>query len=139
MFDEGVGVEEDNVAAIGWYTRAAEQGDADAQNNLGAMYDAGEGIPEDDAEAVKWYLMAADQGNPIAQNNLGAMYFAGEGIAEDKIEAYKWFFISGELGNDDGQDNSELVGKSMDLADIMQARKRGREWLEKFKYGSSNL
>ena len=92
--------------------------------------DAGEGISEDDAEAVKWYLMAADQGNPIAQDNLGAMYFVGEGIAENKIEAYKWFFISGALGNDDGRGNSQHVGKSMDLADIMQAKKLGREWLE---------
>ena len=52
MFDEGVGMEEDNVAAIAWYTRAAEQGDAQAQNNLGAMYDSGEGVPEDNDAAI---------------------------------------------------------------------------------------
>ena len=31
--------------------QAADQGDADAQYNLGLMYANGEGVPEDDAEA----------------------------------------------------------------------------------------
>ncbi len=113
--------------------RAAKQGDADAQNNLGAMYDAGDGIPENDAEAVKWYLLAAEQGNSIAQNNLGAMYFAGEGIEENQVEAYKWFFISGELGNDDGRGNSEFAGESMISGEILKAKMLGREWLAEFE------
>ena len=33
----------------------AEQGDADAQSDLGLRYAAGRGVPEDDAEAVRWY------------------------------------------------------------------------------------
>ena len=36
----------------------AEQGDAEAQLNLGIRYANGEGVPEDDAEAVKWYLIS---------------------------------------------------------------------------------
>ena len=32
----------------------AEQGDADAQHNLGVMYATGRGVPQDDAEAVRW-------------------------------------------------------------------------------------
>jgi hypothetical protein len=133
MFDEGAGVKEDNVEAVAWYTRAAEHGDADAQNNLGAMFDAGEGIPENDTEAVKWYLLAAEQGNSIAQNNLGAMYFSGEGIEENQIEAYKWFYISGELGNDDGRDNSQLASESMVSGEVLKAKTLGREWLEEFE------
>ena len=31
----------------------AEQGDADAQYNLGVMHDGGDGVPEEDAEAVR--------------------------------------------------------------------------------------
>ena len=67
------------------------------------------------------------------------MYFAGEGVDENKIEAYKWFFISAELGSDDGKENSRFAGKSMGLSDIMQAKKLGREWLEEFENGSSDL
>ena len=45
----------------------AEQGDADAQVNLGVMYAIGLGVPQDDAEAVRWYRLSADQGNACAK------------------------------------------------------------------------
>ena len=44
----------------------AEQGDARAQNNLGAMYDKGQGVPKDYVQAVKWWRLAADQGDARA-------------------------------------------------------------------------
>ena len=34
----------------------AEQGDADAQFELGEMYSLGGGVAKDDAQAFKWYL-----------------------------------------------------------------------------------
>ena len=37
----------DFKTAAKWYTLAAEQGFADAQNNLGALYDNGKGVPQD--------------------------------------------------------------------------------------------
>ncbi len=43
---------EDDFDAV---KKAAEQGDVDAQYNLGVMYAYGDGVPEDDAEAVRWY------------------------------------------------------------------------------------
>ena len=51
---------------------AAEQGNANAQFNLGLMYANGEGVPEDDAEAVRWYRLAAEQGNANAQSISGS-------------------------------------------------------------------
>ena len=48
----------------------ADQGDAAAQINLGAMYAAGAGVPQDDREAVRWYRLAADQGLAEAQSAL---------------------------------------------------------------------
>lgn len=50
--------------------KAAEQGDADAQNNLGHCYQYGNGVEEDKEEAVRWYKKAAEQGDADAQNNL---------------------------------------------------------------------
>jgi TPR repeat protein len=35
MCDEGQGVPQDYAVAVSWYRKAAEQGDADAQVNLG--------------------------------------------------------------------------------------------------------
>ena len=61
-YDNGEGVPEDDREAVKWYRKAADQGLALAQYNLGLAYAAGEGVPEDDREAVKWYRKAARSG-----------------------------------------------------------------------------
>ena len=44
MYANGRGVEQDDAEAVKWYRLAAEQGDADAQANLGTMaYHNGKG------------------------------------------------------------------------------------------------
>ena len=55
----------------------AEQGNAEAQYNLGGMYAYGQDVRQDDAEALRWYRKAAEQGNAEAQYNLGVMYDSG--------------------------------------------------------------
>ena len=77
----------------------ANQGNATAQNNLGAMYGKGEGVPQDYAEAMKWYRKAAEQGNADAQLNLGNMYAKGEGVPQDYVQAATWFRKAAEQGN----------------------------------------
>ena len=58
--------------------KAAEQGYAEAQFNLGCCYDCGNGVAEDKQEAAKWYRKAAEQGYAMAQYNLGNCYYKGE-------------------------------------------------------------
>ena len=53
------------------YKARAEQGDAEAQFNLGFCYDDGRGVEKDYGEAVKWYRKAAEQNFAPAQFNLG--------------------------------------------------------------------
>ena len=79
--------------------QAAEQGDAEAQNNLGGMYDNGDGVPKDDREAMKWFRRAAEQGFPPAQYNLGVMYNFGRGVPENDAEAVIWFRKAAEQGD----------------------------------------
>jgi TPR repeat protein len=69
----------DNADAERWYRRAAEQGRAEAQNNLGLMYIIGRGVPKNDAEAMKWFSRAAAQGYTPAQNNLAELRRQGRG------------------------------------------------------------
>jgi len=135
LYDEGNGIPEDNSAALSWYHRAALQGDADAQNNLGAMFDTGEGIEEDDEQAMHWYTLSANQGNAIAQNNLGAMYFAGDGGRESKVEAYKWFYIAATLGSEIGRRNLDTSAGAMQPAEISEAESRAKSWLSNFADG----
>ena len=71
MYDNGDGVPEDNAEAVKWYRKAAEQGDAVAQTNLGAMYAKGEGVPEDYVRALAWFNLAAAQGVEIAKKAKG--------------------------------------------------------------------
>ena len=72
----------------------ANQGDADAQYNLGVMYANGRGVLQDYAEAAYWYRLAADQGLSQAQYNLGLMYAKGEGVPENDAEAVEWFRLA---------------------------------------------
>ena len=51
--------------------KAAEQGDAQAQYELGRCYNAGDKVPKDNAIAAQWYAKAAEQGHTDAQFNLG--------------------------------------------------------------------
>jgi Sel1 repeat len=51
MYDNGQGVPRNDAQAIKWYRKAAEQGDAVAQFNLGVMYAKGEGVPHNYGEA----------------------------------------------------------------------------------------
>jgi len=53
MHHKGDGIAQDNKEALKWYRLSAEQGNADAQNNLAVMYRKGEGVTQDYQEAVK--------------------------------------------------------------------------------------
>ena len=72
---------QDYVEAAKWYRKAADQGYAPAQFNLGVMYDNGEGVAQDYTEAAKWYRKAADQGDYRAQFNLGLKCDHGQGVS----------------------------------------------------------
>ena len=103
----------------------AEQGDAQAQFNLGFRYNNGEGVPQDDAEAVKWYRLAAEQGHASAQNNLGVMYDNGQGVPQDDAEAIKWYRLAAEQGVARAQFNLGLMynngeGVPQDYAEVIK-------------------
>jgi len=70
----GDGVPRDAGRAVRFFERAAEQGDARAQCNLGAMYAQGIGVDQDYAEARRWYEKSAEQDNPDGQYNLAVVY-----------------------------------------------------------------
>ncbi len=65
MYDNGRGVPQDYKTAVKWYRLAAEQGDADAQGNLGAMYAFGTGVIKDYVYAHMWGNLAASNGNEL--------------------------------------------------------------------------
>lgn len=88
---------------ISWIKKAAEEGRANWQCNLGVCYFYGEGVEKNLSEASKWYKKAAEQGNAKAQFNLGLGYFKGEGVPLDYGEAMHWFGEAAEQGDADAQ------------------------------------
>lgn len=78
--------------------KSAEQGNAQAQTNLGVAYINGEGIQKDEAQAISWFRKAAEQGNAEAQYNLGGIYINGIGVKKDKDQALTWFRKAAEQG-----------------------------------------
>ena len=95
----------DYATALQEWLPLAEQGDAEAQFNLGFFYDSGNGVLQDYAEAVKWYRLAAEQGYAKAQLNLGRMYGNGNGALQDYAEAFKWYRLAAEQGQANAQNN----------------------------------
>ena len=101
----GNGKQTDYSEAVEWFRKAAEQGHAGAQNNLGVCYENGRGVLKDYSEAVKWYRKAAEQGHAGAQYNLGVCYYFGQGVPKDYSEAVKWYRKAAEQGYAAAQDN----------------------------------
>jgi uncharacterized protein len=77
-----------------WYRRAAEQGDATSQNNLGSKYLLGRGVLKDYGEALLWFRKSAKQGFAPAQGHLCLMYADGLGTPVDNVKAYAWCNIA---------------------------------------------
>ena len=130
MYDEGWGVAQDSAEAARLYRWAAEQGHASAQYNLGLLYANGWGVAQDDAEAAKWWRLAAEQGDADAQNDLGHMYRNGDGVAQDQVQAHMWFNLAAAQGYEYATENRYLVAERMTPADISEAQRLAREWLE---------
>ena len=85
--------------------KAAEQGNRNAQYNMGYVYYHGEGVAQDYHKAIYWFRKASKQGEADAQTYLGIMYENGEGVSKNNVEAVKWFRQSAKQGNMWGQFN----------------------------------
>lgn len=96
--------EKDYATAFELFKPLAEQGNSEAQANLGLMYELGQGVNQDFVEAFRWYLSAAEQGTAWAQTNLGFAYFNGRGTRKDDKEAAKWLREAALQGNTRAQE-----------------------------------
>ncbi len=94
-------------------------------------FNTGQGVPQDYAEAVRWWRLAAEQGHVSAQNNLGTMYRSGQGVPQDYVEAHKWLNLAAAQGEDLARKNREFVAEKMTPAQIAEAQRLAREWMEK--------
>jgi hypothetical protein len=73
MYANGDGVPKVSTEAVKWFRKAGDQGNAQAQFNLGVMYFLGEGVPKDLIQAYFWFYLASASGEKSAQENLAAI------------------------------------------------------------------
>jgi len=91
------GLTSDFKKAAHWFSRAAEQGEAGAQFDLGKLYDLGQGVERNMERAHELWLQSAQGGYSAAQNVLGQV------VGIDKAEGREWFKKSALQGNFDSQ------------------------------------
>ena len=114
-----------------WYLKAAAQGDADAQHNLGVMYALGQGVARDYGEAMTWYLKAAEQGDAQAQSNIGFMYNEAQGVARDYVQACMWLKLAAKQDHEEAKDDLAETEAKLTADQIAEAERLVAAWLAK--------
>jgi uncharacterized RDD family membrane protein YckC len=109
----GSGVPYDEMEMVRWLRKAAEQGYAPAQSELGTLYynaprdlvfvgytraNSGCGISQDCVEAVRWWRKAANHGYAPSQYSLGTCFYKGHGVPQDHEEGLRWIRKAAEQG-----------------------------------------
>jgi TPR repeat protein len=98
-YEHGRGVTVNFAQAAAWYLKAAEQGDAFAQYQLGLLYEEGNGVPQSHANAYFWLDLAA-AGKPIdarlqeaaAKNrDDAASHLSSTDLVQTQERTRKWF------------------------------------------------
>jgi uncharacterized protein len=121
-------VPQDYHEAARWYQSAAEQGQAEAEYNLGVLYAEGQGVAQDYSAAARWYRLAAEQGERDAQLNLGALYVTGRGVAQDYVAAYEWLQLAAVAGEPDAIKAQQSIAARMTQAQMDEARALAAGW-----------
>lgn len=118
----------------------AEQGSAQAQNNLGHLYEEGFGVAQNYTQAMSWYKKAALQGLAEAQHNVGMLYYQGYGVRQNYRSARKWFNLAAQQ---DLAESQYMLGLAYYLGrGVSQDNLLARQWFYKSAkqdYGNSQL
>lgn len=102
LYNKGGAVPRNDKMAATWFEKAATQGNAEAQYQLGNLYENSQ-LPKDYKAAANWYLKAAQQGLAKAQARLGVLYSEGMGVTQNTNEALLWSGKAAIQGNPDAQ------------------------------------
>ena len=122
----GDGVKPDLAEGARWLHRAAIQGLAEAQYDLGMCYAKGDGVGKNAVQAVVWYRKAAAQDLPDAAGELGNCYLEGEGVPTDIPEGLKWTRKAADLG----------FGPAQNALGLCYSKGRGvpKDYVEAYKW-----
>ncbi len=123
-YEDGSGVEQNDLVAAQWYRKAADQGYSKAENSMGLMYRAGKGVNLDKLEAVRWYLRSALQCDPNGAYNLAIAYYNGDGVPADSGWAFVWLLVAKQCGNPDTKTALDQIASEMTIKQRANAEER---------------
>lgn len=111
------------------YQRAAEEGDADAQFNLGMCYYYGDGVDQEYKQAIDWLTKSARQDHGQAQLWLGKLYL-NENVGEPNAsEAAKWLKKAASKDIAEAQYLLAILYKNGN--GVLEDPTLARQWMEK--------
>lgn len=130
MIANGQGTMASRTVAMQWLQLAADQGDALAWFNIGALAQEGLEQAPDYTRALHAYRQAARLGQADAQAALGWLYANGLGVLQDYVRAHMWFNVGAVGGNAQAAAGREFVAQQMTPAQIAQAQELARQCLQ---------
>ncbi len=116
------------LKAIPVLEKAAAEGNAPAQYNLGVACFEGLGVRQDYRKAARWLQAAAAQGDTRAQFRLGQMALRGQGVQKDAASALQWFAKAATAGHPRAQ--SHLGAMYVRGIGAERNEMMARRWLE---------
>ena len=108
-----------NLAAL---EAKAEEGDLEAQYEMGWRHAIGMDVELDDDIAVEWLQRAAAAGHSLAQNNMGARYYSGDGVDLNLKQAYRCFFMAANQGDRKAGKNLDSITRQLTEEDLEALR-----------------
>lgn len=105
----------------------SENGDAEAQNEMGLVADDSRHY----AEAFKWFELAAKQGLSKAQLSVGYAYDKGLGVEKDQVQAVHWYALAAAQGNPQAEFNLGMcyhLGEGVGSDNAAQNRTDAIKW-----------
>lgn len=110
-YHDGNGTQKNDVQAVEWFAKSAENGNFEAYSVIGNIYrdygpnaqggstiadrlsnmTSGDGLQKDNAVAREWYQKGIAAGDPESYQQLGMMYRDGAGVDKDLAQAEKLY------------------------------------------------
>ena len=98
MYDNGEGVPQDDIQAVKWFRKAADQGVDRAQFILSLIYEQGLGVPQDYVLAHMWSNLAAARGSELGRKkrDILAKQMTPADVSKAQRLAREWLEKHGE-------------------------------------------
>lgn len=103
----GVGFNENELNALEWFEKAANQGHREAQYMTGLLYKENKNA----SLAISWFVQAAKQEHVESMYQLGLIYENGYyGVLQNKSLSRRWYKSAAKYGHKEAKKKTGILG-----------------------------